>query len=119
MRTGTKRIKKDAYFEWFFVGILFVSELAGFQIAIFTPDTAIPLVLFVLWVLVQGAVSFFLVSHVWHAIVGKKKEASRLLNMAVICIALQGLGIFRSHQLFAGAAAIADSFLLYLMYHWD
>ena len=97
-----KRIKTGVYFEWLFVGVLFVSELAGFQIAIFTPDLPIPLALLVLWIVLQGAISFFLLSHVWHALLGKKKEASRFFNIAVICIALQGLGIFRSHQLFCG-----------------
>jgi hypothetical protein len=114
-----KRAKKDVYLEWLFGGVLFASEWAGIQIAIFTPDSHIPVYLLVLWVLVQGAVSFFLVSQAWHALRRRNKEAWRLLNMAVICIVLQGLGVFRSLQLFAGAAAIADGFLLYLTYHWD
>lgn len=114
-----ERTKIDVYLERLVVGVLFVSEFAGFQVAVFTPNIFIPTYLLVLWILVQGGVSFALLSQGWHAVRARNKEAWRLLNMAVVCILLQGLGVFRSHQLFAGAAAIADSFLLYLMYHWD
>jgi hypothetical protein len=92
-----KRIKIDVYLEWLFrliIGTIFVSEWAGFQIAIFTPDLSIPLALFILWILAQAGVTCCLISQVWHAILGREKEAWRIFNVVVICIALQGWGIF-------------------------
>jgi hypothetical protein len=113
-----KSTKADVYFGWLLNAVLFLCEWAGIQVAIFTPHAHLPIALFVLWILVQGAVSFFLLSQAWHAARARKKEAWRMFNIAIICIVLQGLGVFQSLQLFAGTAAIADGFLLYLMYHW-
>jgi lysylphosphatidylglycerol synthetase-like protein (DUF2156 family) len=115
-------IDKDLAIDWIgriLLVLLFLSEFAGVQIAIFTPDLPIPLALFIVWIMLQCLVSAALLLQVWHALRRREKEAWRLANIVLVCIALLVLGVFQSHQLFAGVTAISDSFLLYLAYHWD
>ena len=93
---------------------LWLAECAGFQIAIFAPDWPIPTFLFLEWVLFQVAVSLMLLIHLGKFLLHKEKEAGRLLNMTVFCLAFQIWGVFHAHQTFAAASTLADTLLIYL-----
>jgi hypothetical protein len=109
---------KDENMQKFVTAFIFLTltlaEIAGFQMAILTPDWPIPPLLFIEWVFFQVAVSLMLLVHLGKSYLLKEKEATRLLNMVVFCVAFQVWGVLHSHQTFAAASTLADSLLIYL-----
>jgi hypothetical protein len=111
--------KTEKYLSWLVMGIFWLSEYMGVQVAIFTPDLSIPFFLYVLWILVQAVFSVGLAWQIVLSVRMHEKKTLRLANLIILCIIMQIIGVLHSRQLFAGAAAIGDGFLLYFIDHWD